>query len=206
MVYGDCDRIPNLIDWWNWHPGRKEESNLSAREKIKRLLDQEKVSYRLIAHTEAYSAIQVAESLHLPGSRVAKVVIVNAREEYGMVVLPAHLNLNFAQFAGAMGIHRVSLADERELKEIFTDCEVGAMSPFGNLYELPVYVDESLAEEPVIYFPAGSHREAVEMRYDDFERIVHPIVGRFGSPPLRPESGLKAGQKSRPVLRKGVIP
>lgn len=53
MVYGDRDRIPNLIDWWNWHPARKAESTLSALEKIKRLLDQEKVSYRLIAHTAA---------------------------------------------------------------------------------------------------------------------------------------------------------
>ncbi len=179
MGDGDRNRISKRVDRWNRRLDRKEESTLSAREKIKRLLDRENISYRFISHPEANSALQVAESIHLSGRQVAKVVIVNAMEEFGMVVLPAHLDLNLARFAEAMGVHRVSLADERELRELFPDCEVGAMPPFGNLYGLPVYVDESLAEEPVIYFPAGSHHEVVEMRHEDFERMVHPTVGRF---------------------------
>ena len=186
MVYGDGDQIPNLIDWWNWHPSRREEkAPLPARERVKRLFEREKVPYRFISHPEAYSALQLAESIDVPKRQVAKVVVVNAREEYGMVALPAQLDLSLARFAEAMGIHRVSLADERELREIFPDCEVGAMPPFGELYELPVYADESLAEEAIIYFPAGSHHEAVEMRYEDFDRMVHPIVGQFGSDPLK---------------------
>ena len=123
MVYDGLCQIPELIDWWKWHPSRKEDplKPLFARERIKRLLDQEKIPYRFISHPEAHSALQLAESIHVPERRVAKIVIVNAREEYGMVVLPAHLDFNQGQFSEAMGIHHVSLADERELKEIFPD-------------------------------------------------------------------------------------
>ena len=63
--------------------------------------------------------------------------------------------------------------------KLFPDCEVGTMPPLGNLYGLRVYVDTSLTLEPVIYFPAGLHREVVEMRYEDFERLIHPRVDRF---------------------------
>lgn len=106
-----------------------------------------------------------------------------------MVVLPASRDLDLARFAHAIGAEAVSLLEELELKEIFPDCEVGAMPPFGNLYELPVYVDQALAEEPVIFFPAGNHHEVIEMRYEDFVRLVQPITGRFASEPLKQVNG-----------------
>ncbi len=183
-------RISKLLGWWRRKPNKKEcAKSPSALERIKALLDKEKIPYRLVSHPEAYSALRVAESIHVPGREVAKVVIVRATAEYGMVVLPAHRDLDLARLAHAIGAENVSLVEEQELKEIFPDCEVGAMPPFGNLYELPVYVDQSLAEEPVIFFPAGSHHEVIEMRYEDFDRIVHPIMGQFAMEPLKRASG-----------------
>ena len=183
-------RISKLIDWWRGAPLKKERSKTpSALKRIKALLDQEKIPYRLVPHPEAYSALRLAESIHVPGREVAKVVIVRAKEEYGMAVLPAHRDLDLARLANVIGAKSVSLVEERDLEKIFPDCEVGAMPPFGNLYELPVYVDQSLAEEPVIFFPAGSHHEVIEMRYEDFDRIAHPIIGRFALEPLKRVSG-----------------
>ncbi len=182
--------ISKLIDWWRRAPSKKESATLpSARERITALLDKEKISYRVVSHPKAYSALRLAESIHVPGREVAKVVIVRAKEEYGMVVLPASHDLDLTRFAHAIGAEAVSLLEERELKEIFPDCEVGAMPPLGNLYELPVYVDQALAEEPVLFFPAGNHHEVIEMRYDDFDRIVRPIVGNFALEPLKRVSG-----------------
>jgi len=53
------------------------------------------------------------------------------------------------------------------------------MPPFGPLYGQTVYVDAMLALEPEIVFNAGTHREAIAMRWNDFVKIVNPIVGRF---------------------------
>lgn len=192
--------ISKLMDWlWRRAPHKKESATSpSARKRMTALLDKEKISYRVVPHPKAYSALRLAESIHIPGREVAKVVIVRASdlapeaattEEYGMVVLPANRDLDLARFAHAIGAESVSLVEEWELKEIFPDCEIGAMPPFGNLYELPVYVDRSLSEEPVLFFPAGSHHEVIEMRYDDFDRIVRPIVGYFALEPLKRVSG-----------------
>ena len=192
-------RISKLIDRWRGKPSRPgSAASPSARERITTLLDKEKIPYRVVSHPKAYSALRLAESIHAPGREVAKGVIVRAeilepgaasREEYGMVVLSAHRDLDLARFAHTIGAESVSLAEEREMQEIFPDCEVGAMPAFGNLYELPVYVDQSLAAEPVLFFPAGNHREVIEMRYEDFERLARPVVGRFALESLKRASG-----------------
>jgi Ala-tRNA(Pro) deacylase len=54
----------------------------------------------------------------------------------------------------------VRLATEAEFSSLFPDCEPGAMPPFGSLYNLPVYVDESLAADEAIVFNAGTRRDA----------------------------------------------
>ncbi|MEN6321411.1 MAG: YbaK/EbsC family protein, partial [Syntrophaceae bacterium] len=64
-------------------------------------------------------------------------------------------------------------------KDIFPDCEVGAMPPFGNLYGMDVYVDQHLTEDKEIVFNAGSHSELVRMAYEDFARLVKPKVIRL---------------------------
>ena len=77
------------------------------------------------------------------------------------------------------GARKVQLASEMEFKDRFPDCEVGAMPPFGNLYDMEVYVAESLTDDEEIYFNAGTHTELIRMFYADFERLVDPVVLRF---------------------------
>jgi Ala-tRNA(Pro) deacylase len=153
-------------------------------EKLKTLFESKEIHYRLIPHTETFTAPELAASIHVPGRRVAKVVMVRSDGEYIMAVLPSHRQLDTARLARQIGAGRLSLATESELARLCPDCEVGAMPPFGNLYGLRVCLDRSLAKERLIFFPAGSHHEVVEMRYRDFERIVHPEVGDFSIEPV----------------------
>ncbi|MBI3610797.1 MAG: YbaK/EbsC family protein [Nitrospirae bacterium] len=154
------------------------------------LFEKAKVPYRVIPHSEVYTAPELAASIHTSGRKVAKVVMVSADGRYAMAVLPAHRQLDLARFAQAIGARRVTLATEADVGKLCPDCELGAMPPFGNLYGLRVYVDASLARESAIFFPAGSHHEVVEMRYEDFERLVCPQVGDFALEPLKRASGL----------------
>jgi Ala-tRNA(Pro) deacylase len=93
-----------------------------------------------------------------------------------MVVLPAHEHVNFAALKQATGVTNADLASESEFKSQFPECEVGAMPPFGNLYDMAVYVSSDLSKQDQITFNAGSHSELLQLAYGDFSRLVNPKV------------------------------
>jgi Ala-tRNA(Pro) deacylase len=111
--------------------------------------------------------------------------MVKVDTQLAMAVLPASAQLDLAAFKKLTRGKSICLASEPEFEIRFPDCDLGAMPPFGNLYGVAVYVEEKLAEDKEIAFNAGSHNELVRMKYEDFERVVNPIVGRFA---LRPRT------------------
>jgi Ala-tRNA(Pro) deacylase len=143
---------------------------------LKRFLDSRGVKYVSIQHSTAYTAPEVAESAHIAGTDFAKTVIVKIDGRMAMVVVPAHRKIVLSDLRDLLLSDKVELATENEFKGRFPDCEIGAMPPFGNLYDLPVYIDKSLAGHPEIAFNAGTHREVVKMASDDFAKLVNPIV------------------------------
>lgn len=152
--------------------------------RVEASLRENEIPYRVLQHSEASSASELAESLHVSGKRVAKVVIVRAKGRYAMVVLPSHLQVNLQRLARLLKVNDVSLASEAELKTLFPDCEVGAMPPLGHLYGLPVYADLSLRLDPLFVFAAGTRHDAIEIFYRDFEAWVKPKIGIFAAVPI----------------------
>ena len=142
--------------------------------KLREYLDGNHIKYVVLSHSLAYSAQEVAASVHIPGKEVAKTVLVNVNGKLVMAVLPANYNINFNRLMIALGGGDVFLAPENELLELFPDCELGAMPPFGNLYNMEVFVAKSLAEDEEIAFNAGSHTEIIKMDYKDFAQMVEP--------------------------------
>ena len=143
-------------------------------EKLRKYLDSNHIKYVVLSHSLAYSAQEVAATVHIPGKEIAKTVLVNVNGKMGMTVLPASYNINFNRLMIALGGGDVFLAPESELLDIFPDCELGAMPPFGNLYNMEVFVAKSLAEDEEISFNAGSHTEIIKMDYKDFAQMVEP--------------------------------
>jgi Ala-tRNA(Pro) deacylase len=146
-------------------------------------LDHERVHYDVLPHPEAFRALAIAQTLHTPGKEMAKVVIVKVQERFVMTVLPASWNVDLHRLRTVFATHRVRLATEDEITGLFPDCELGAMPPFGNLYGLPVYVDQSLTEDEEIVFQAGTHSDAIRMRYWDFASLAFPVVEEFHRSP-----------------------
>ena len=147
--------------------------------KIKAFLDDHGVKYVSVSHSTAYTAQEAAAMAHIPGKELAKTVIVKLDDAMAMAVLPASYHVDLVKLAEVTDSQVVELATEAEFSTLFPDCDTGAMPPFGNLYNLPVYVAESLAEDEEIAFAAGSHRELIRMAYADFNRLVEPNVMRF---------------------------
>lgn len=149
---------------------------------LKTHLDREHVHYDVLPHSQTFGAATVARTLHVSEQEMAKVVIVKVKEQFVTMVLPAAEKVDVPRLRKLFGTHRVRLATEEEITQLFPDCELGAMPPLGTLYGLPVYVDRSLTGDEDIVFEGGTHSEAIRMRYWDFAALVFPVVAEFHRP------------------------
>lgn len=155
---------------------------MSIPQRIREYLDSQGVAYESLPHPEAYSGQEVAHSLHLSGKKLAKTVVLDADGRAVMAVLPASNRLNLTQFRELVRARHVALLPESELARLFPDCELGAVPPLAHLYGMEVWVDAALAAAPEIVFTAGTHVDAVRMKYEDFERLGPAHIGRFSEP------------------------
>jgi Ala-tRNA(Pro) deacylase len=152
---------------------------VECRDRLEEYLRENQVPFEAQHHPRAVTAQEVAASEHVPGKMLAKTVMVLADEEMVMLALPAPYQVDLEKAATALGVKEVRLAEEEEFEDTFSDCEVGAMPPFGNLYGVPVYVDETLAEDETIVFRSGTHTDTMSVSYADFERLVGPTIAEF---------------------------
>ncbi len=145
-------------------------------QRLKELLDKNNVKYVVITHSRAFTAAAIGAITHIPGKEIAKTVMVKLDGKLAMVVVPGSRSVDLNALKQGVPATTANIVPEPEFSEAFPDCEVGAMPPFGELYDLPVYVDEMLTRDEEIAFNAGSHRELVRLAYKDFERLVKPKV------------------------------
>ncbi len=151
----------------------------TCEERLIQLFTDSGMPFQLLQHHQAYTAQEIAAEQKVPGRQMAKVVMVKADSQVAMLVMPATQRVNFRKLAGVLGCPDVRLVEEKEFARLFPDCYPGAMPPFGNLYNIPVYVDRVLAEDTEIVFNAGTHSDALKVRYADYARLVSPIVAEF---------------------------
>ena len=152
--------------------------------KLLQFLDENKVRYITIRHSSAFTAQEIAAKAHISGKELAKTVMIKILGKMAMAVLPASFIIDFDSLKKIFGTNNVFLATEHEFKNLFPDCELGAMPPFGNLYGMEVYVAETLAQDKEISFNAGSHVELIKLSYKDYERLVKPRIFKFSWKPV----------------------
>lgn len=148
---------------------------------IEHFLGDQRVPYSVIHHRPAFTAQEEAAVAHVPGRQWAKTVACFADDRPILAVVPASSMVDLDRLCEIAGAREVRLAREREFERLYPECEVGAMPPLGPLYGQLVFVDRNLADgRGDIVFDAGSHSDAVKVKYDDFARVVQPTVGDFG--------------------------
>jgi len=145
-------------------------------DRLRRFLEENHVKYVTMSHSPAFTAQEIAASAHVPGKELAKTVMVKLDGRMAMVVLSAPDKVSANRLKEISGAREVELASEREFADLFPRCEVGAMPPFGNLWDMPTFADAHLREDEFIAFNAGTHTELVRLAFSDFERLVHPTV------------------------------
>jgi len=142
-------------------------------------LEKSQICYAHTRHSVAFTAMEVAFAEHIAPHKIAKTVVYTGAQGYGLAILPANYLIDLEDLGGFLNDPTIRLASERELGELFPDCELGAMPPLGNLFHLPVLVDTSVAEQEFIAFNGGTHRDVLHMSYGDFARLVDPAIAKF---------------------------
>lgn len=144
--------------------------------KLREFLDTNNIKYLVISHSLAYTAQGIAALTHIPGKELAKTVMVLIDGRLTMAVVPASSRVDLFKLKKYLSAETVELADENQFRGQFPDCETGAMPPFGNLYGMDVFADQSLAQDKEIAFNAGTHRELLRMSFNDFRQLVKPVI------------------------------
>lgn len=148
---------------------------------VSQLLTHEHVDFSIIPHPRTETTQHLAEEVHVSGDHVAKSVLLRTPPNFLLAVLPASYRIDLPRLRKQLGVQELELATETEVSDKFPECEVGALPPFGSQVGVPSVVDRSLTDKEEIVFDAGSHTQAVRMRYADFERIEQPQVFEFAS-------------------------
>lgn len=143
------------------------------------LLVSRHISFQRLPHRRTYTANRMAQALHVKGRKVAKTVLLKTAQGHMLAVLPATHHIDLEQLREDLGDPNVALAGEDEMERLFPDCEPGAVPPFGSLYQLPTFMDDSLAQDESIVFEGPDHEQAIRMSLQDYEAIEHPRHAHF---------------------------
>jgi len=145
-------------------------------QQLKKHLDKAGVEYMCLSHPPAFTAQELARHVKIAGDCVVKTVIIELDGKIAMLVMPANCRIRWDRLSQILDTDFVALADEQEFKGRFPDCELGAMPPFGNLFQMSVYCAEALTKQPELAFAAGAHTESIHMKTSDFLDLVRPMV------------------------------
>ena len=146
---------------------------------VQRYLDAQGIAYDAVSHAPTASSRQTAEIAHVSANRLAKAVMLKRNEGYLLVVVPASHNLEWTALENCLDQH-VALATDDEIVWLLPDCACGAVPPIGEAYGIETAVDDSIAEQPDIYFEGGDHATLVHMSGPAFcIAMAHAKHGRF---------------------------
>lgn len=167
--------------------------------RLQTFLRASKVKYAAAKHPVVYTAQEIAAAQHVPGRQLAKCVLVHTERGPVLAVLPAVHLIDLKKLKSLLKAKTLKIGNEADIKARFPDVEVGAMSPFGHLYDVPVVVDRELGKSQDIVFNAGSHTDTITMRYADFAGLVKPKAGGFGQPitPAKPKTARRPLRKPK---------
>jgi Ala-tRNA(Pro) deacylase len=144
---------------------------MSIATTVSKYLAEYDVPYDVMGHTHTASSAESAAVAHVPGDRLAKSVVLEDDQGYLMVVLPANRRLDLSELQRQLK-RNLELANEYELGNLFRDCEIGALPAIGPAYGLETLVDDTIAEQPEIYFEAGDHEQLIHVSSEVFETLM----------------------------------
>lgn len=164
-------------------------------------LDQNKIKYDIVEHRTVYTAFDLANTLKLKLSEIAKTLVIKADKDYYLVVLPAHYRLELTKLKKVLSAKKISIANENVMQKVFK-VKPGAITPFGTIHKTQVVIDKSLLKSPKVLMGSGSFNESVAMKVEDFTKLEEPIEGIFGKRFISDVIAKPKSPKKKKVVKK----
>ncbi|MDH5392507.1 MAG: YbaK/EbsC family protein [Gammaproteobacteria bacterium] len=137
-------------------------------------LHEHNIQFDLLPHSISHCSLETARKAHVDEDHVAKAVVVKDENGYAMVVVPADGWVKMNKLQAELN-REFELADESELKSLFSDCKTGAIPALGQAYQLDTYFDEQLNSLANVYFEAGDHEHLVHLHGDEFRALFRGV-------------------------------
>ena len=146
---------------------------------IRKHLDKNNVPYSLSVHEPVYTSMQAAKIRKVELKTGVKALVLKTKEgNFILGLVAADKKINFTKLAKILETKSLQLALPNEVLKI-TGCEVGSVHPFGNLYNLPTYLDISILENDMVNFNAGLHTVTIQMKAKDLIEVIKPTTQNF---------------------------
>lgn len=144
---------------------------MSISNTLREYLENQNTHYDLVPHPETFTSMETAAAAHVPGDKLAKSVVLEAKDDYVIAVIPSTHRLNLETLRQVFG-HPFDIVTENDLSRMFKDCELGSVPALGQAFGIKVAVDEDLLELDEIYFESGDHTQLVHMSGQDFRALM----------------------------------
>lgn len=148
---------------------------MNVLESIRTFLDAQNISYKTWTHEPVHTSEEAAKIRGTPLESGAKALVLRSEGKFLMVIIAGDKKMDLKKVKQAINAKRLSLATPEEALKV-THCEIGSIPPFGNLFSIPVYLDQSLLRSPIINFNAGRHDTSIAMSIDDYQKAVKPVL------------------------------
>lgn len=141
---------------------------------LQNFLEKSGVKYELIEHKIVYTAFDKAATLRAKLATIGKTVIVSFdNKDYAMGLIPGNKNLNkekvlaffnrLRQKSGQKVYKKIDFAKELWMKKNIKSAKLGATPPFGALYKLPFFIDNSLVKQTKIVINGGEYESSLKI-------------------------------------------
>ncbi|MCX6740606.1 MAG: YbaK/EbsC family protein [Candidatus Parcubacteria bacterium] len=150
---------------------------------ITNYLDKRDAKYAIVTHKKVYTAYDAAQTLKKKLDEIVKNLLIKTDKGFVLVLLPASKRLDLKQLKKLMnskgkGVKTVEIPKEGAMVRLLK-VKPGALSAFGRLHALEVYMDKNLRKVKKAIFSSGSFTESFEMAMKEFEKLEEPVVGVF---------------------------
>ena len=156
----------------------KETAN-AVFNKIKDVLNKEKIDYEVLEHKPVYTSKEAAEVRGTELRQGTKALVLKTEEGFIQACVAGNKELDIEKLQKITLFKKLELANAKEVRQA-TGCNIGSVPPFGNLFNLKVYFDKSVLENEIVAFNAGQHTKSIKMKAKDLVKVVNPVVGDFG--------------------------
>ena len=147
--------------------------------KIIQFLDDLGLKFDVIEHAPVFTSQEAAQVRGSPLSYGVKAIVLKyASNEFVLACVSGDRKIDLEKLSQILKVGNISLASSHEVLHE-TGCEIGSVSPFGNLFGLRTFFDKRILENNFVEFNIGLHTKSIRMNPKGLFAAVGATIADF---------------------------